>query len=41
MYLGERGAVVVTDQGQVVTAWTANEFNGTTWQILRDALGAP
>jgi hypothetical protein len=41
MYLGERGAVVVRSDGQVVTAWTSNEFNATTRQILSDAMGAP
>jgi hypothetical protein len=41
MYLSDRAAMVVRPDGQVVTGFSANEFNATTQQILRDALGLP
>jgi hypothetical protein len=39
LYLGQRGAVVLDDTGQVVTVWNRSDFNATNEAILADALG--
>ena len=40
LYLTHEGAVVITREGQVVTAWTQGEFTSTISQVLR-SMGAP
>ena len=39
LYLTTDTAVVITGDGQVVTAWTSNEFLSRVQQILSDARG--
>jgi acyl-CoA reductase-like NAD-dependent aldehyde dehydrogenase len=40
LYLTDDAAVVLTGNGQVVTAWTRSEFLPHVKQIIRDAGGA-
>ncbi|HEX9696348.1 MAG TPA: RHS repeat-associated core domain-containing protein [Actinomycetota bacterium] len=41
LYLTDDAAMVMTGDGQVVTAWTRNEFLPRMMRILRDAGGTP
>lgn len=41
LYVGELGAVVVTGEGKVVTAWPAADHDATIRKILREASGSP
>jgi hypothetical protein len=40
LFLSRQGAVVMTSEGQVVTAWTEREFQPHVLEILREA-GVP